>query len=60
MYLYTYADSFLLQLRYENYMSSELPQVGDVAVLDISATTIEQDGTTVQKIPSAETKGLTI
>lgn len=32
-------------------------QVGDVAVLDISATTIEQDGTTVQKIPSAETKG---
>ncbi|CAK9163894.1 unnamed protein product [Ilex paraguariensis] len=31
-------------------------QVGDVAVLDISATTIEQDESKVQKIPSAESK----
>ncbi|XP_048330045.2 trigger factor-like protein TIG, Chloroplastic [Ziziphus jujuba] len=32
-------------------------QVGDVAVLDISATTIDQDESNVQKIPSAESKG---
>lgn len=33
-------------------------QVGDVAILDISATTIEQDESAVQRIPSAESKGL--
>ncbi|KAL8147788.1 hypothetical protein AgCh_005199 [Apium graveolens] len=32
-------------------------QIGDVAVLDISAITIEQDGSSAQKIPSAETTG---
>lgn len=32
-------------------------QIGDVAVLDISATTMGQDESNVQKIPSAETKG---
>ncbi|XP_057977922.1 trigger factor-like protein TIG, Chloroplastic isoform X1 [Malania oleifera] len=32
-------------------------QIGDVAVLDISATTIDQDESNVQKIPSAESKG---
>ncbi|KAK9268644.1 hypothetical protein L1049_000401 [Liquidambar formosana] len=32
-------------------------QIGDVAVIDISATTIDQDESNVQKIPSAETKG---
>lgn len=31
-------------------------QIGDVAVLDISATTIDQDESNVQKIPSAESK----
>lgn len=33
-------------------------QVGDVAVLDVSAMTIEQDGSAAQSIPSAESKGL--
>lgn len=33
-------------------------QVGDVAVLDISATTIDQDESNIKKIPSAESKGL--
>lgn len=33
-------------------------QIGDVAVLDISATTTDQDESNVQKIPSAESKGL--
>ncbi|CAL5190703.1 unnamed protein product [Lathyrus oleraceus] len=33
-------------------------QVGDVAVLDISATTIDKDETNVKSIPSAETKGI--
>lgn len=33
-------------------------QVGDVAVLDISATTIEEDESAAQRIPSAESKGL--
>lgn len=33
-------------------------QLGDVAVLDISATTIEQDESAAQRIPSAESKGL--
>ncbi|KAK6124778.1 hypothetical protein DH2020_041468 [Rehmannia glutinosa] len=33
-------------------------EVGDVAILDISATTIEQDESASQKIPSAESKGL--
>lgn len=37
-----------------------LLQVGDVAVLDISATTIDQDESNVQTIPSAESKGLSI
>ncbi|KAI5674755.1 hypothetical protein M9H77_15119 [Catharanthus roseus] len=32
-------------------------QFGDVAVLDISATTIEQDESTAKTIPSAESKG---
>ncbi|XP_022716840.1 trigger factor-like protein TIG, Chloroplastic [Durio zibethinus] len=32
-------------------------QVGDLAVLDISATTIDQDESNVQKIPAAESKG---
>ncbi|KAL2316709.1 hypothetical protein Fmac_030585 [Flemingia macrophylla] len=32
-------------------------QVGDVVVLDISATTIDQDETNVKSIPSAESKG---
>ncbi|KAL3636986.1 hypothetical protein CASFOL_019285 [Castilleja foliolosa] len=32
-------------------------EVGDVAVLDVSATTIEQDESAAQKIPSAESKG---
>lgn len=32
-------------------------QIGDVAVLDISATTVDQDESNVQKIPSAESKG---
>lgn len=33
-------------------------QVGDVAVIDISATTIEQDGSDAKTIPAAESKGL--
>lgn len=32
-------------------------EVGDVAIFDISAATIEQDESTAQKIPSAESKG---
>ncbi|XP_007020702.2 PREDICTED: trigger factor-like protein TIG, Chloroplastic [Theobroma cacao] len=32
-------------------------QIGDLVVLDISATTIDQDESNVQKIPSAESKG---
>ncbi|GER32874.1 trigger factor, partial [Striga asiatica] len=32
-------------------------EVGDVAVLDLSATTIEQDESNSQRIPSAESKG---
>ncbi|KAG8365111.1 hypothetical protein BUALT_Bualt18G0070400 [Buddleja alternifolia] len=32
-------------------------EVGDVAILDISATTIEQDESAAQSIPSAESKG---
>ncbi|PON39381.1 Trigger factor [Parasponia andersonii] len=32
-------------------------QIGDVAVLDISATTTDEDESNVQKIPSAESKG---
>jgi hypothetical protein len=41
-----------------NHKSLNLPQIGDVAVLDISATTMDQDE--VQKIPSAESKGLPV
>lgn len=40
--------------------NSNLPQIGDVAVLDISATTVDQDESNVQKIPSAESKGLPV
>ncbi|EXB63261.1 Trigger factor-like protein TIG [Morus notabilis] len=32
-------------------------QIGDLAVLDISATTIDEDESNVEKIPSAESKG---
>lgn len=32
-------------------------QLGDVAVLDISAETIEQDESAAKRIPSAESKG---
>ncbi|KAK7300014.1 hypothetical protein RJT34_10845 [Clitoria ternatea] len=32
-------------------------QIGDVAVIDISATTIDQDESNVKNIPSAESKG---
>lgn len=35
-----------------------MSQIGDVAVLDISATTIDQDESNVEIIPSAESKGL--
>lgn len=35
-------------------------QVGDLAVIDISATTIDEDGSTGQVIPDAESKGLTV
>lgn len=39
-------------------MSLKLLQFGDVAVLDISAVTVEQDETTAKRVPSAESKGL--
>lgn len=39
-------------------LDHEILQIGDVAVLDISATTIDQDKSNVQRIPSAESKGL--
>ncbi|CAI9262494.1 unnamed protein product [Lactuca saligna] len=32
-------------------------QIGDVAVLDISATTVEQEGSEVKNVPAAESKG---
>ncbi|XP_071730244.1 trigger factor-like protein TIG, Chloroplastic [Rutidosis leptorrhynchoides] len=32
-------------------------QIGDVAVLDISATTVEQDGSEAKNVPAAESKG---
>ncbi|CAK8538853.1 unnamed protein product [Lathyrus sativus] len=35
-------------------------QVGDVAVLDISATTIDKDETNIKSIPAAETKGMSL
>lgn len=38
--------------------SSKHFQVGDVAILDISAKTIEQDESDAKSIPSAESKGL--
>lgn len=41
-------------------MSLKVVQIGDVAVLDISATTTDQDGSGPQNIPSAETKGFPI
>jgi hypothetical protein len=34
------------------------PQIGDVAVLDVSATKIDKDESNVQNIPAAESKGL--
>ncbi|KAL6511384.1 hypothetical protein OROMI_034850, partial [Orobanche minor] len=40
----------------ECYKSLRPVQVGDVAVLDVSATTIEQDESVAQRIPSAESK----
>ncbi|XWS51817.1 hypothetical protein CRYUN_Cryun11dG0015100 [Craigia yunnanensis] len=51
-----YTDSYelshtCLSFEYETEM------VGDLAVLDISATTINQDESNVQKIPAAESKG---
>lgn len=48
----------LFYLIYVYYL--KLPQVGDVVVLDISATTIGKDELEVEKIPSAESKGLLI
>ena len=36
------------------------PQIGDVAVLDVSATKIDKDESNVQNIPAAESKGLPI
>lgn len=38
----------------------KLPQIGDVVVLDISATKIDKDESKVQNIPAAESKGLPI
>lgn len=39
-------------------MNLKLLQLGDVAVLDISAVTVEQDEATAKRIPSAESKGM--
>ncbi|WMV39928.1 hypothetical protein MTR67_033313 [Solanum verrucosum] len=36
---------------------AQTSQVGDVTVIDISATTIEQDGSDAKTIPAAESKG---
>lgn len=36
------------------------PQIGDVAVLDVSATKIDKDESNVQNIPAADSKGLPI
>lgn len=47
-------------MKFEIYNNLKLSQIGDVVVLDISATTIDQDESNVQKIPSAESKGLPI
>ncbi|XP_047171275.1 trigger factor-like protein TIG, Chloroplastic isoform X2 [Vigna umbellata] len=38
-------------------LSHAMTSVGDIAVLDISATTIDQDESNVKTIPSAESKG---
>ncbi|KAA8527013.1 hypothetical protein F0562_008758 [Nyssa sinensis] len=51
-----------LRRRHKSLGSLRIPtdrglQIGDVAILDISATTIDQDESNVQKIPSAESKG---
>ena len=40
------------------FISWKPVQLGDVAILDISAATIEQDESTGKSIPSAESKGL--
>lgn len=42
---------------YVSHKNSMLSQISDVAVLDISATTIAEDESNVQKIPDAESKG---
>ncbi|WVZ04372.1 hypothetical protein V8G54_025178, partial [Vigna mungo] len=39
-------------------LSHAMTLVGDIAVLDISATTIDQDESNVKNIPSAESRGL--
>lgn len=44
--------------RFVCYKNLTLSQVGDVAIVDISATTIDEDESNVQKIPDAESKGL--
>ena len=41
-------------------LESKFLQLGDVAVLDISATTIEADDSDAKSIPSAESRGLPI
>lgn len=40
------------------YLKLTLFQIGDVAVIDVSATTIAEDESNAQNIPSAESKGL--
>lgn len=50
----------IYDMKFEIYNNLKLSQIGDVVVLDISATTIDQDESNVQKIPSAESKGLPI
>lgn len=50
-------DKFIYSWSSLNCLMLELPQVGDVVVVDISAATIGQDGANGQDIPSAETKG---
>lgn len=45
---------------YESHsLNHKTVQVGDLAVIDISATTIDEDGSTGEAIPDAESKGST-
>ncbi|WVY90972.1 hypothetical protein V8G54_036486 [Vigna mungo] len=44
----------------DNNAYKNLKIVGDIVVLDISATTIDQDESNVKNIPSAESKGLVL